>query len=397
MIRKIILLFICLLIPLNMVAQENTDYYHQLIETYKRGDYLSYTKMFDKSQFKERTADGVYHSYSIAYWVYLADSYIACGDFEKAVHALTDKHRVLNKRMWINGRWWTLSGNDLKEWSTEKKPLMDYLFDKIITYYGDDYELFKKSPLIKHIASLNRNGYRIDDLSAWAADLFYSSGHWVKNIGTIYAANFGKIEAQKELARKYMKGIDVDCDTIKAIYYLTMAADQGDVDAANYVANSYLNGVGIAKDYDKAFELFLKNSQTNDRTAKYGLGLCHYYGYGTPINKTKAIEYLNDVEDWFLEVPYIIGIIYYEQNSEEAITYFNTALNRPKLENKMRGDILRKLSACYRFGRCGIKENQIDIHKADSLFNEAAKYGEEKAIDVLERFNAINQSFDRED
>ena len=394
MIRERILLFICLLIPFNMVAQESLDYYQQLMEIYKKGDYLSYINKFDKSKFKD---DGSYNSYRLQFWVYLAESYIACGDYEKAVHALTDKHRVLNKRMWINGRWWTLNGDDLRKWSIEKKPLMDYLFDKILTYYGHDYELFKKSPLIKHIASLNREGDSIEDLSAWAADLFYSSGHWVKNIGTIYAANFGKIEAQKDLARKYLKGIDVDCDTIKALYYLTMAADQGDTDAANYVANSYLNGVGVAKDYDKAFNLFMRSSQKNDRTAKYGLGLCHYYGYGTPINKTKAIEYLKDVEDWFLEVPYIIGIIYYEQNSGEAITHFNTALNRPKLENKMRGDILRKLSACYRFGRCGIKENQIDIQKADSLFKEAAKYGEEKAIDVLERFSAINQSFEKED
>lgn len=393
--RKSILFFICLLMPFNMVAQESKDYYQQLIEIYKKGNYLSYIKKFEKNKFKERDDNGHYVFYSDAYWVYLADSYIACGDFEKAVHALTDKHRVLNKRMWINGRWWTLSRNDLKTWSIEKKPLMDLLFCRIIAYYGDDYDLFKKSPLINHIASLNREGYSIKDLSAWAADEFYSPGKWAGNIGTIYAANFGKIEAQKKLARIYMKGIDVECDTIEALRYLTMAANQGDIDAANFVANSYLNGVGVAKDYDKAFSLFLKTAQTNDRTAKYGLGLCHYYGYGTPVNKTKAIEYLKDVEDWFLEVPYIIGIIYYEQNSEKAITSFNVALNRPGLDNKMRGDILRKLSACYRFGRCGIKET--DIPKADSLFKEAAKYGEEKAIDVLERFNAINQSFDKED
>ncbi len=395
MMRKSFLFFICLLMSFNMVAQGSKDYYQQLIEIYKKGNYLSYIKKFEKNKFKERDDNGHYVFYSDAYWVYLADSYIACGDFEKAVHALTDKHRVLNKRMWINGRWWILSGNDLKTWSIEKKPLMDLLFCRIIAYYGDDYDLFKKSPLINHIASLNREGYNIKDLSAWAAEEFFSSGKWAGNTGTIYAANFGKIEAQKKLARIYMKGIDVECDTIEALRYLTMAANQGDIDAANFVANSYLNGVGVVKDYDKAFGLFMKNSQTNDRTAKYGLGLCHYYGYGTPMNKTRAIEYLKDVEDWFLEVPYIIGIIYYEQNSEEAITSFNIALNRPGLDNKMRGDILRKLSACYRFGRCGIKET--DIPKADSLFNEAAKYGEEKAIDVLERFSTINQSFDRED
>ena len=392
MMHKTFLFFFVLLMSFRATAQSHIDYSNRLFEVFKQGDYKSYIRLFDKTKSKD---DVLGPSAYTSHWVYLAESYVACGDFEKAVYALTYKHVILNRRMWINGKWWTLNGDDLRKWSIEKKPLMDYLFDKIITYYGHDYELFKKSPLIKHIASLNREGYSIDDLSAWAADLFYSSGKWGKKFGTIYAANFGKIEAQKELAHKYMKGIDVDSDTIKALHYLTMAADQGDVDAANFVANSYLNGVGIAKDYNKAFSLFTKTAQTNDRTAKYGLGLCHYYGYGTPINKTKAIDYLIDVEDWFLEVPYIIGIIYYEQNSKEAITYFNKALNRHSLENKMRGDILRKLSACYRFGRCGIKE--IDILKADSLFNEAAKYGEEKAIDVLERFNAINQSFDRKD
>lgn len=77
--------------------------------------------------------------------------------------------------------------------------------------------------------------------------------------------------------------------------------------------------------------------------------------------------------------------------------FFYKALNRASLDNKLRDDILRKLSACYRFGRCGITEERIDIPKADSLFNEAVKYGEEKAVDVMARFSAINQSFHKED
>lgn len=398
MTRKRLILFIFLLIPLNMVAQERSDYYRQLIEMYEKGDYLAYVKMFDKDKLENRIDNHVYIYHSLVYWVYLAEAYIACNDFDKAVHALTDKQRVLCKRMYIHGRWWTLYGDDLKKWSIEKKPLMDYLFCKIIPYYRSNYDLFKKSPLVNHIASLNRKGYNVKDLSLWAADEFYSSRDYIYDEkAAIYAANFGNIEAQKEVARKYLKGINVDCDTIKAFHYLTMAADQGDVYAANYLANSYLNGIGVSKNYNKAFKLFMKTAQMNDRTAKYGLGLCHYYGYGTPVNKTKAIEYLKDIEDWFIEVPYIIGIVFYEQNSEEAISYFYKALNRASLDNKLRGDILRKLSACYRFGRCGITEDRIDIPKADSLFNEAVKYGEEKAVDVMARFSAINQSFHKED
>lgn len=402
----------CLFCSLSSILVKADDTFRmKAIEAFERENYTECVKLMEEGGMKEIRREEKAYGFSL-FEPYvlkcLAISYMALGEYDKALHALTDKHRIIYKNIWIDGNGWTLEAEDLKNWPQSKKPLMRKLFYRIISPYYDEMEKFKRSPLIRTIVQSKYNSFTEQDvISLVGSDCYSNALDILNNRRTLTtvpenvldslailwfqrASNYGKLEAQLELGRRYLQGECVKCDTVMALFYLEKACANGASRIAGFCGNCYLKGNGVLKDYDKAFDLFWKGALEGDRMAIYGVGLCYYYGYGTVVDKDKAVEYLSRIEDWYPDIPYLIGCVFYEDRNKEAVRHFDFALAIPDLDKRLRSDILRRLSACYRFGYCGVK---VDVLKADLLFKEAAQYGDGIAINTLERFNSLNRTY----
>lgn len=98
------------------------------------------------------------------------------------------------------------------------------------------------------------------------------------------AANQGHVNAQYRAGLIYYK---------KENYYLAKpwfekAADKGHANAQNYMGLLYEDTKIGNKDYKKALSYFQKSADNGNEYGMYNVGLYHFYGYGTRVNKTKA-------------------------------------------------------------------------------------------------------------
>ncbi|GET00901.1 Sel1 repeat family protein [Rhizophagus clarus] len=75
-----------------------------------------------------------------------------------------------------------------------------------------------------------------------------------------------------------------------------------------------MKGFGVDKDYSKAFEWYLKASNSGNPKGYYNVGKCYHYGMGTNINIKEAI-------------------IYYKKASDNGIDHANIELNKISLTN----------------------------------------------------------------
>lgn len=319
------------------------------------------------------------------------ESCIALGKWDEAMHGITDNHVITNRKTWVNGIEWKLNPEDLKSWSKEKNPLMDYLLKKTYKFYCSNPTRIQYSPIVNHVSKCRNKS--LDEMLSNASLYFWNERrNWINEIPLRAAAELGHLEAQKQLGMYYLTGRNtnpvsrndntITCDTIKAARWFEQAAVQGNVEAANIAAHLYLSGHGVRQDLSKAFALYNMHSTQNDYDIQYGLGLCYYYGYGVQRNIQTALPYLIEAEDWHSEVPYLIGNIYYMDNyNPEAVIYYNRALKRKNLNTPVRHAILMKLSECNRFGRCGL---QINTSEADRLLNQANSIGVSTEKDIAE-------------
>lgn len=306
------------------------------------------------------------------------ESCIALGKWDEAMHGITDNHVITNRKTWVNGIEWKLNPEDLKSWSKEKNPLMDYLLKKTYKFYCSNLARIQYSPIINHVSRCRNKS--LDEMLSNASLYFWSErSNWINEIPLRAAAELGHLDAQKQLGMYYLTGRNTDpvsrnnstitCDTIKAVKWFEQAAIQGNVESANIAAHLYMSGHGVKQDFSKAFALYNMHSTQNDYDTQYGLGLCYYYGYGVQRNIQTALSFLIEAQDWHTEVPYLIGNIYYMDNyNPKAVIYYNQALKRKDLNDSVRHAILMKLAECNRFGRCGLPINESE---AERLLNQA--------------------------
>lgn len=195
------------------------------------------------------------------------------------------------------------------------------------------------------------------------------------------AADSGFSNAEFQMGYILLRGIVSDPDTLKAVDYIRKAAEKGHREALNTMGHCYARGIVVERNPEKSFQAYKKSSDLGHNTAGWHVGLCYYNGFGTQENVKVAREYFNDYLDVYNNAPYMIALTYYKELSPEAIHWFEVALKMEKLPDSQRSDALRKLSACYRFGRCGVN---TDIDKADRLLEEAAKYGDRELKDLID-------------
>lgn len=197
------------------------------------------------------------------------------------------------------------------------------------------------------------------------------------------AAFTGRIRAQVMTAQMYYNGEGTFKDYEKALYWYEKATDAG-ATAHWKVGSMYYNGEGTPKNYEKALYWFQKAANDGNNLGLFLLGLMYYNGEGVRQDKSKALSYWEQAVNagWNdARIMYLLGTEHYTASNAKTVTYLQMAVNSPEIDNAAKGDALQKLSACYRFGRCGVGVNE---KKADELMRQAAACGNPDAEKIQE-------------
>ena len=221
-----------------------------------------------------------------------------------------------------------------------------------------------------------------------ALELGDQSDEWI----SLYrkSAQKGYAPAQLQLGYLYLHGYgqELKSDTLKAIAWCKESVKNGNINARVILASFYQQGLYCQKDTELAFSMFKQVADTvdTDKTkftsiaASYQVGLCYNYGLGVKKDYSNALEYLLNAADkqgktiYYTDIAYMIGSIYYELGDTKALDYLKTYSDCPiNTSNFLRHDAMKKTSICYRFGKCGAKQ---DVVLADKYDAQAARYGE---------------------
>lgn len=108
------------------------------------------------------------------------------------------------------------------------------------------------------------------------------------------SANQNFDEAQNLLGNLHMKGEYVECNINKAIYYYHLSAEQNNLDSLFNMGTFYYFGKHIKRDIEKSLSLFKKLSNLNDPRAKNFLAIIYKNGEGVQKNIFMTIEFLNE-------------------------------------------------------------------------------------------------------
>ena len=173
-----------------------------------------------------------------------------------------------------------------------------------------------------------------------------------------------------------------------AYYWLQKAYDKGAKYVCHNLADMYYWGNGIAKSYEKAYAIFEEGAETNPR-CKYRLSVMLMNGEGVQKDPQKAITLLSEAAEAGIDkAQYQMGVYFYSgdfvtQSYEKAVNYFKLALESKFLLDDAKGDLCKRLSACYRFGR-GVEANET---LADKYSRMAASFGNSDAVKIQQWLN----------
>lgn len=218
-----------------------------------------------------------------------------------------------------------------------------------------------------------------------AASKLWRRGNDTKNDGEIglklfeKSANLDYMLAQSQMGYIYLRGTFVGKDTLKAIAWFKEAAKKGNAKSKNLIAYYYQIGKYLPINQELAFKMFMETAKTGDQEGIYQIGNCYEQGWGVDKDNQKALEYFSKVEHVFADAPYRIGAIYYEQNDPKAIEYLEPYIEQEKITPAIKANVLKLLSQCSRFGRCGVP---VDVKKADALLSLSAEFGNPDAMKV---------------
>ncbi len=95
--------------------------------------------------------------------------------------------------------------------------------------------------------------------------------------------------AQYNLGRLYKHGLGCELNFTKAITWWETAVSNGSQRAAFTLGYMYYKGFGVAQDYKRAVYWFERSDYP---MARHFLAICNYFGYGVPVNESRALELL---------------------------------------------------------------------------------------------------------
>lgn len=203
------------------------------------------------------------------------------------------------------------------------------------------------------------------------------------------SAQKGYAPAQIKMGHLYLQGYgqEVKKDTLKAIAWYKESAKNGNTIASVILAIFYLQGLYHQKDPELAFDMFKQAVETaeTDKTnftsisASYLVGLCYSFGLGVKKDNSYALDYLLSATEkqrktfFYTDIAYVIGIIYYELGDVRALDFLKKYIDSPiNTSNYLRRDAIKKVSVCYRLGKCGAQKDVSLANKYDSI---AQSYG----------------------
>lgn len=86
----------------------------------------------------------------------------------------------------------------------------------------------------------------------------------------------------------YRRGVGVEEDHVKAVYWYRKAAEMGFAGAQNNLAAMYEAGLGVTKDIQKAAQWFTKAAEQNEPYAQHSIGRMYLLGRGVTRDYQKA-------------------------------------------------------------------------------------------------------------
>lgn len=183
----------------------------------------------------------------------------------------------------------------------------------------------------------------------------------------------GFFEAYMNLATAYHEKEDFK----NAFQSLLLGYEKGVMQVCNNLGDCYYYGRGTEKSFEKAYEVFMKGAE-NSPLCKYRQSELLRKGEGVAQNTNQALSLLREAAETGLgRAQYRLGCDLYEgtlvsRDYYMAISLLKKALDDKYIIDQVKGDIYRKLSICYRFGR-GV---ETDEDKANEYNQRAASYGE---------------------
>ena len=150
---------------------------------------------------------------------------------------------------------------------------------------------------------------------------------------------------------------------------------------------AFMNGDGVEQDYDAAMQRFLAADEAGNKKAARYVGLLYEQGLGVEQDYALAASwYEKGVNAGDLTSGYYLGLLYkqglgVDQDYEKAAEYFASVAAS---ENKSATGVVDarvELAQLYEQG-LGVEQN---VDRAIALYREAAEYGNEQAVEALER------------
>ena len=101
----------------------------------------------------------------------------------------------------------------------------------------------------------------------------------------------GLVDAQYEIALKYLKGDGIKKDEAKAVYWFEKSAEQGNTEGQFSSARLYSKGKGVNQSYSRAAYWYEKAAQQGHIEAQFRLANIYLEGIGTEQSNLKAFEW----------------------------------------------------------------------------------------------------------
>ncbi len=204
----------------------------------------------------------------------------------------------------------------------------------------------------------------------------YDEKHYDKAFALLLPlAEQGQGQAQLAVSLLYERGLGVDQDIDKAMYWYEKAALRGDPVIQNELGLKYFNGDGVARDYDKAATWWLKAAARDHVEAQYGLALMYVNGTGFTKNMVMAMKWLDKaaVRDYG-PAHYSLGVIFATgtgapRDYTRAFEHFSKAASQGIVEAQY------NLGVCHEKGR----GTAVDPEQANAWYQKAAAQGFAKA------------------
>jgi TPR repeat protein len=127
------------------------------------------------------------------------------------------------------------------------------------------------------------------------AENFSRQGHPLKSAAAfLRCSEMGNVRCTSALGQLYDQGKGVPLDRIRAVWYLTRAANGGNRGAQYELGVYWEEGEVLPQDFKKALEWTMKSAQQDFPNAERRIGLAYEFGELTlPRSRPKAIEWLS--------------------------------------------------------------------------------------------------------